>query len=307
MINKPKNMVSISRLCELAGVSRSGYYNYRNNQNYRRIKEEQDYKDFQLILEAYKFKRRHKGAKQIKSTLQRQYNINMNLKKIHRLMKKFNLFCPIRKENPYRKMARMIKTNNYSNNELNRQFKLGPGKVILSDITYLFYDNGHKKAYLSSTKDPFTMQVPAYKLSESLELPFVINTVHMLKGSEAYELDENAIFHTDQGCHYTSNEFRALLASEGFLQSMSRRGNCWDNAPQESFFGHMKDELHLNECHTFEELQNEVDEYMDYYNNYRYQKRLSNMAPNEFAKFINDGIIPNNLGTSPQTPRVYCS
>lgn len=259
----------------------------------RLLREQKDEKDFELIVKAYKFKNRNKGFRQIKMTLFRQYNVVMNHKKIRRLMRKFGLFCPIRKANPYRRLQKALKTSNYADNILNREFDKGPGKVVLSDITYLFYgDNNANVAYLSSTKDACTTQVPAYKLSSSLELPFVVDTVHMIKNNKSYKLSKDALFHTDQGCHYTSNQFRELLKSEGFIQSMSRRGNCWDNAPQESFFGHMKDELHLENCKTFEDLQKEIDDYMDYYNNYRYQMKLGMMAPNEYAAYLESGILP---------------
>jgi len=269
------------------------------------VRYQKDQNDFKLILEAYQFKNRNKGAREIKMTLIRQFGINMNLKKIRRLMKKFGLFCPIRKANPYRRMAKAIKTNNYADNILKRNFSKGYGQVILSDITYLFYGKKDRKvAYLSSTKDPVTKQVPAYKVSDTLELPFVIETVNMIKDNKAYRLSPDALFHTDQGCHYTSNDFRKVLKDNGFIQSMSRRGNCWDNAPQESFFGHMKDELNLNKCETFDEVVSEIDSYMDYYNNYRYQWKLSMMSPNEYAKYLETNIMPFNLGTRPQTPRV---
>lgn len=72
---------------------------------------------------------------------------------------------------------------------------------------------------------------------------------------------------------------------------MSRKGNCWDNAPQESFFGHMKDELNLDQCETFEQLKSEIDEYIKYYNNEWYQWDLMEMAPNEYYKYLTTGII----------------
>lgn len=79
---------------------------------------------------------------------------------------------------------------------------------------------------------------------------------------------------------------------ESLRQSMSRRGNCWDNAPQESFFGHMKDELDIKNCNSFEELQLAIDDYMDYYNNDRYQWELAKLSPNEYAEYVSTGDYP---------------
>lgn len=73
---------------------------------------------------------------------------------------------------------------------------------------------------------------------------------------------------------------------------MSRRGNCWDNAPQESFFGHMKDEMHIDKCNTFDELKQEVDNYMDYYNNDRYQWDLAKLSPNQYYRYLETGEYP---------------
>ena len=91
-----------------------------------------------------------------------------------------------------------------------------------------------------------------------------------------------AFIHSDQGVHYASPKFQKLLKKYKLGQLMSRRGNCWDNAPQESFFGHMKDEINYKNCNTFEQLQSMIDDYMDYYNNYRYQWGLKKLTPVQF-------------------------
>jgi len=96
----------------------------------------------------------------------------------------------------------------------------------------------------------------------------------------------DAIFHSDQGMHYTHPKTRLLLAEVGFKQSMSRKGNCWDNASMETFFGHMKDELHYRECQYIEELSLRVNEYMIYYNSERYQWTLNKMTPDEFRSHL---------------------
>ena len=134
----------------------------------------------------------------------------------------------------------------------------------------------------------------AYKLSSSLEVDFVLETVEMLFENHEADLCTDIILHSDQGCHYTSISFRELLKNKGLRQSMSRRGNCWDNAPQGSFFGHMKDEIHLNKCGTFMALSAEIDEYMDYYNNDRYQWELAKLSPNQYAVYLKTGIYPLN-------------
>lgn len=218
-------------------------------------------------------------------------------------MRKFNLECPIRKPNPYKRMAKAKKEQTILPNVLDRQFKTqGPLKTLLTDITYLFYGRG-KKAYLSTIKDSYTNQILSYKLSESLEVDFVLETVRHL--IETYDIPKNqkTLIHSDQGIHYTSMKFQTLLSNHKLRQSMSRRGNCWVNAPQESFFGHMKDELpSLNKIDSFDQLQESMDDYIDYYNNDRYQWELAKLSPNQYALFVKTGEYP--LRSLIKTPEV---
>lgn len=283
--------MNISWLCDQAGVSRSGYYNWLSKAPVRHERDERDNEDFDLILKAYPFRGYAKGRRGIYMRLLHM-GIRMNLKKIRRLMDKYNLICPIRKANPYRRMAKALKTDSVSTNLVNREFDQHvAGMILLTDITYLFYNNGNK-AYLSVIKDGCTKQALVHVTSESLEVDFVLETVENLIRDHGNTLRTDAILHSDQGCHYTSISFRQLLQDEKLRQSMSRRGNCWDNAPQESFFGHMKDELHLGSCSSFESLKAEIDNYMDYYNNDRYQWDLAKLSPNQYAEYLRTGDYP---------------
>ena len=168
-------------------------------------------------------------------------------------------------------MVKATKEHSVLSNILNRNFKQGtPGKVLLTDITYLFYGKG-KKAYLSTIKDGSTNEILSYHLSDNLKINIVLETLHKLKKNRKIKLSKDAFIHSDQGSHYTSPTFQKQVQNYNLGQSMSRRGNCWDNAPQESFFGHFKDEAYIDSCKTFEELRKEIKKYMTYYNNYRYQ------------------------------------
>ena len=285
-------------MCQIAGVSKSGFYSYlkkkKDPSSYLQRKEEQDKRDFDLILQAYRYKGYDKGSRGIRMRLLHM-GIRMNRKKIIRLMKKYHLFCPIRKANPYRRLARALKSSNYAGNLLERHFEdYGPGYVLLTDITYFFYGKERNKAYLSTVKDAFTKQILAYVLSESLEEDFVLETVNNLLRDHSADIHSDALIHSDQGCHYTCIRFIDLLKDKNIRQSMSRRGNCWDNAPQESFYGHTKDEImkYVKEASSFDELKKIIDDYMDYYNNERYQYELSKLSPNEYLEYYKTGIYP---------------
>lgn len=293
-INKANNTLSVTMLCEIAGVSRSGYYNWVASKEKRIEKEEQDRADFELILAAYTHRGYDKGAQGIyMRLLHMEPPVVMNVKKIRRLMKKYGLICEIRKANPYRRMAKAIKTNNVADNLVKRQFEAyGPRMVLLTDITYIPYSGVF--AYLSTIIDAFTKQVLSYVLSESLEVDFVLETVNLMIEKHGMALTTETIIHSDQGCHYTSCSFIQLVKDKGLRQSMSRRGNCWDNAPQESFFGRMKDHIknQLKMCGSFHEVKVIIDDWMDYYNNDRYQWRLAKLSPNEYYDYIITGKYP---------------
>ncbi len=275
----------VSYLCEVMDVSRSGFYNYFDEKSVqkRAVKDSSDEVLRDSILKAYHFRGRHKGARQIKMTLQNQYQITYNLKRIRRIMKKFDIICPIRKANPYRRMAKATKEHRTCKNELQRQFKQGvAGKVLLTDITYLTYRGG-KRAYLSTIKDAETNEILAYEVSDKITLDIALNTLRQLKRRHSH-IRNDAIIHSDQGFHYTNPTYQKLVKKLKLGQSMSRRGNCWDNAPQESFFGHFKDETNLKNCETLEEVRREVKSYMTYYNHYRGQWNLKKLPPAKYRQ-----------------------
>lgn len=286
------NQLNVSMLCEIAGVSRLGYYRWVNSADVREEREKKDRKDLELILKAYNQRGYRKGARSIYMCMVHwKPPIIMNLKKIKRLMDKYGLMCPIRKANPYIRMAKALKTNHVAENILDRKFtEYGPRKVLLTDITYIPYHGTF--AYLSTILDAYTKQILSYVLSDSLEVDFILETVQKLIKNYGIELTKETLLHSDQGCHYTSTSFIQLVNNKKLRQSMSRKGNCWDNAPQESFFGHMKDEIDVSECTKYSEVKTIIDDWMDYYNNERYQWQLARLSPNEYYDYITAEIYP---------------
>ncbi|MEV2711149.1 IS3 family transposase [Paenibacillus larvae] len=165
-------------------------------------------------------------------------------------------------------------------NLLKRQFDQGePEKILLTDITYMHYGTG-QWVYLSCVKDGATKQILAHYVSSTLGLSLVKRTLERLLKRLEGNIHPDAIFHFDQGMHYTHPNTRLLVAKAGLKQSMSRKGNCLDNASIETFFG-MKDELEYKDCTSLEELRQRVNEYITYYNSERYQWTLKKMTPDE--------------------------
>lgn len=289
LYKKFKSKISIAYLCQLAFVSRSGYYNYFSEKSFSsRIKRnEQDAKNIRIVKEIINYKGFKKGSRTIKMLLLTKKNIIWSRKKIQRLMRKYNIVCPIRKSNPYRKMAKAIKENNYASNLLNREFNPGEAhRVLLTDITYIYYGSNRKLAYLSAIKDSETKVIEAHNISKSLEMPLVTETLKKLMNNSNFEVNEKTILHSDQGCHYTSHLYRKILEDHSITRSMSRRGNCWDNAPMESFFGLLKQETYFKDIETYEELIEYIDKFMYYYNYERPQWDLKKTTPIDYRNCL---------------------
>lgn len=272
--------------CDLLDVSRSGYYSYLKASASRKAREQLDLGAKEVILKAFNRRGYKKGSRSIKMILENDYDLIFSRKKIQRIMKKYGIICPHRKQNPYKKIAKATKEHQVVSNKLNREFKQGvPGKVLLTDITYLPY-NDNCMAYLSTVKDASTNEILAYHVSDRITLDIATKTIHKLVNNKKITLHKDAFIHSDQGSHYTSPRYQKLLKKYNLGQSMSRRGNCWDNAPQESFFGHLKDEVDYQSCKSLKELKSKINHYMVYYNNYRYQWDLKKMTPIQYRNHL---------------------
>ena len=158
-------------------------------------------------------------------------------------------------------------------------------KVLLTDITYVYYGNG-EPAYLGAVKDAATREIVSFHVSKNLSMDLGVKPINNIGSLYSKEDLNGCIIHSDQGIHYTSSNFSYACEQLNLIQSMSRKGNCLDNAPMESFFGHFKDELDYKSCKTFEELKLKISEYMDYYNNERKQWTLKKMTPVEYRTHL---------------------
>lgn len=263
-INNFKNLTGY--FCILLKVSRSGYYNYLNSDDKRLSRETKDLEAKKNILKAFNRRGYKKGSRSIKMILANEYDIIYSLKKIQRIMKKYEIVCLHRKANPYKKIAKATKEHRTVPNILERNFKQEtPGLVLITDITYLPY-NDNCMAYLSTILDSSTGEILSHHISKRITIDIATETITKLTNQKKVKLHEKAFVHSDQGAHYTSPIFQDLLKESNLGQSMSRRGNCWDNAPQESFFGHLEDSVKSRECRSFDDLKSQIDRYILYYN-----------------------------------------
>ena len=259
-------------LCKIAGISRSGYYEWLKTSS----EPEKDYEDYLLIKKVFEGGKKKLGFRGVQMKLLEKQTI-MNHKKINRIMHKYHLYCKIRRRNPYKNIMKKSLEHRTFENKLDRNFSQTiPYKVFCTDITYIPFN--YRFAYLSVVKDIASGEIVSWKLSRHLEMDIVLETLKHLKNNVLVPL-KDVLIHSDQGFHYTNPQYISEVANLGMVQSMSRRGNCIDNAPIESFFGHFKDDVDYKECKAFEQLYLLIENYVKYYNHERYQWDLKKMTP----------------------------
>ena len=262
----------VSTLCELADVSKSGYYDWLKNAD----DPDKDHDDYLAIEKVFDKGKGKWGWRNVKMRLP-----DMNHKKIQRIMKKYGLITKVRRKNPYKMIMKKTMGHRTFPNQLQREFRqLVPYRVFCTDITYIRFLG--RFVYLSVIKDIASGEVIAWYLSMYLEMTLVTETLKAIK----LESFENVMIHSDQGFHYTNLVYIDIVKELKMVQSMSGKGNCIDNAPIESFFGHLKDELEYKSCKSFEELRSKIEEYMQYYNNERKQWERKKMTPVEYRNHL---------------------
>lgn len=237
-----------------------------------------------IILKKYFDRSKSKyGIRQLAMVIEREEGLILNKKKIARLKKKYNLVTKIRIKNKYRQFAKKKHEHESYPNLLDRNFNdLRADQVYVTDITTLKYQG--KKAYFAAVKDLETKEIVGSSVSGRIDIELTNSAMRKALRRLSNYQKKKLMVHSDQGFHFTHISFRNLLEAEGITQSMSRKGNCLDNAPMESFFGLIKDHLELRDCKTIEDVEKEVTRKVDYYNRKRPQVGLKKMPPSEYRR-----------------------
>lgn len=212
---------------------------------------------------------------------ERRFKRKINLKKIRRIQRKFGLKTRIRRRSKFRAIFKSGEEHTTAPNIVQRNFSPVEDVNILSaDVTELSYLGG-RKAYMFGVKELRSRMLLHYEVKEAPTVDMVVNGMAEFLKKLPKSLRKKTIIHSDQGFQFTSLQFRRLISSFDVLQSMSRKGNCLDNAPIESFFGHMKDELDYRRCTNISEVRDLVKNYVSYYNFERPQWSLKRKTPAE--------------------------
>ncbi len=260
VIYRHKERYSISEMCKFFNVSRSGYYEYVSRMN-------MPAKDLPLaekIQECQNKCGKTYGYRRVHIWLERQ-GIYHNPKTILRVMQKYNLLSVVRRKK-YRNYGKYL--HRYPN-LLNRDFRAErPNQKWVTDISYIKTKQG--TLYLSVIRDLFDNSIVAYKTGTEQNINLVLSTIKEAKKKE--KVTAELQLHSDQGFQYTSHAYFKLTKSYNITQSMSRRGNSYDNALAENFFSILKTEcIYRTTLQTYEEARFLIDEYIYFYNNERIQ------------------------------------
>ncbi|MGX5373591.1 IS3 family transposase [Bacillus cereus] len=270
-----KTKLTVKELCNILELPRSTFYRWLQRTVDLRDEIEEKIKDVCL---------RHKlryGYRRVTATL-RKMGLCVNHKKVLRIMRQNQILSKVcRKKKKYISGAESV----VAPHRLERQFDASaPNEKWFTDVTYLLF--GERTLYLSTIMDAFNREIISYVISESQALPLAMKTLKQaMRGRKV----KDVLLHSDQGSIYTAKEFQAYAKENGIITSMSRRGNCHDNAVMESFFGHLKSEAFYSQEITKVSnttVRKIVLEYIHYYNCVRIQEKLNHLSPKEFREQV---------------------
>ncbi|PIM93271.1 IS3 family transposase [Fusobacterium animalis] len=259
-------------LLKIAGIARSVYYYYINKKDI----DEKNTNIIEKIKEIYYANSGRYGYRRVTLELKNQ-DININHKKVQRLMKKLNLQSIIRKKRKYSSYKGQV--GKIADDHINRDFEATAlNQKWFTDVTE--FNLRGEKLYLSPILDAYGRYIVSYDISRSPNLEQINHMLNLaFKENENYE---NLIFHSDQGWQYQHNSYQERLKEKKIIQSMSRKGNSLDNGLMECFFGLLKSEMFYEQeekYKTLEELQEAIEDYIYYYNNKRIKEKLKGLTP----------------------------
>lgn len=262
MIAQAAKVYPVKSLCAYFSVSRSGYYAWL-----QRIQPaDAEGSDLALVKQVYEQSGKTYGYRRVRDELGRR-GWRWNHKRVLRLMQRLGLRSVARRRRAYRTEG-LANRHRYPN-RLKRNFQaLGPNQKWVTDVTYVPTKQGI--LYLSVIKDLFDGFIVAHHSSASNSIGLVMQTLSQALSQQA--VSAGLALHSDQGFQYSSESYFLLTRHHQIQPSMSRRGNCWDNAAMENFFSHLKAEsLRRIQLETFDQAKEAIDDYIEFYNYYRIQ------------------------------------
>lgn len=271
-----QKLYPVALMCQVLGVSRSGYYAWERRPE--SLRQQVDRRLKTKIREIYQASRRTYGSIRVHRELKIQGEA-CGRHRVARLMRCDGLKAKVRKR--YKATTDSKHSLPLAPNLLQRNFTpAGPNQAWVSDITYIWTGEGW--LYLAVTLDLFNRAVVGWSMSRRIDRHLVLAALTMAIKRRCPA--PGLIHHSDRGSQYASAGFQALLAKHGIRCSMSRKGNCWDNAPAESFFGTLKQELVFHERYrTRQQARQSLFDYIErFYNRRRLHSHLGYLSPVQF-------------------------
>jgi len=266
----------LSVLCRVFNVARSGFYAWLHRKPSRRAQEDERLKI--AIKAAHKRTRKSYSARRMQTELAAD-GFPVGRDRIIRLRKELNIHCIQKRK--FKATTNSKHTLPVAENLLNQNFTPSvPNQVWVTDITYIPTQEGW--LYLAGVKDVFTCEVVGYAMAERMTQDLVGRA--LFRAVQQKRPADGLIHHSDRGSQYCAHDYQKLLKQFGMISSMSRKGNCYDNAPMESFWGSLKNELvHHQRYATRNEAKASIQEYIEiFYNRQRRHSRLGNISPAAF-------------------------
>jgi len=266
----------LSVLCRVFNVARSGFYAWLHRKPSRRAQEDERLKI--AIKAAHKRTRKSYSARRMQTELAAD-GFPAGRDRIIRLRKELNIHCIQKRK--FKATTNSKHTLPVAENLLNQNFTPSvPNQVWVTDITYIPTQEGW--LYLAGVKDVFTCEVVGYAMAERMTQDLVGRA--LFRAMQQKRPADGLIHHSDRGSQYCAHDYQKLLKQFGMISSMSRKGNCYDNAPMESFWGSLKNELvHHKRYATRNEAKASIQEYIEiFYNRQRRHSRLGNISPAAF-------------------------
>lgn len=292
---------NVTQCLSMFGVSDSGYYAWKGRQldrSGKRAEKEAERNRLKEKLRQIVAARSGvvPGKRTFRDELFRRYGLTVNTKRIAALMKEMNLTANRPHRDAYKHQASHNHVCAAPANAVCQDFFIGPRRVVLTDITYLYYGRNRSPFYLCVFRDAFTRENLGWECDVRMDVSLVQRAYGKMMEKHGDELKKEAsvYVHSDQGSQYLTTDFRQLLEDDGFIQSVSARGNSQDNAPMESFFGRLKTDILdlVALCRWFGAASDLVDGYLDAYNTRHYQYSLAGLTPEEFCQYATTGIYP---------------
>jgi putative transposase len=268
----------IPQMCRVLGVSPSGYYRWLSRKPSKRAQEEGRLEA--EIKAAHKRSRETFGPERLQRELA-EHGVKAGVCRIRRIRKKLGIRCKQKKK--FKATTDSKHTLPVAENLVNQQFKAAaPNQIWVTDITFIPTEEGW--LYLAGHKDVFTGQIVGYAMGPRMTKNLVSQS--LFRAVAAKGPIAGLIHHSDRGSQYCSHEYRKLLDQFHMRASMSRKGDCYDNAPMESFWGTLKNELvHHRRYGTRREAIQDISEYIEiFYNRQRRQARLGYLSPAAYER-----------------------